>query len=293
MASIGTAAIAGPLAGASAQGVARESKGGPDKTSKLLQEQPLWLWRKSDVSEVSRSSARVRPAKPSWPRRCCLPPARLTRQGRPDDGTAAMDFEPEELHRKVSISSAFHHLQLEKGRGHRRRYCPATSAFLPDTFATMRAVDGVVFAGDGRRRPEGRIGKNLGGDERLGLPRIAFVSRLDRERTSFDARDGGPRESARRHPVALTLPIGAELTFNGVIDVLAMKALIYSDTSGKPREEALNARAEGTRGNARARDCARPSPRPTTRCSRNISTRAVLEDDDCAPRCAPPPSPAR
>ena len=41
-------------------------------------------------------------------------------------------------------------------------------------------------------------------------------------------------------PVALTLPIGDELTFNGVIDVLAMKALIYADASGKPKEEELN-----------------------------------------------------
>ena len=38
----------------------------------------------------------------------------LSRQGRPDDGTAAMDFEPEELHRKISISSAFHHLNWKK-----------------------------------------------------------------------------------------------------------------------------------------------------------------------------------
>ena len=56
-------------------------------------------------------------------------------------------------------------------------------------------------------------------------------------------------KSLDAHPVALTLPIGAELTFNGVIDVLAMKALIYADASGKPREEALSAEQKDARGN--------------------------------------------
>ena len=44
--------------------------------------------------------------------------------------------------------------------------------------------------------------------------------------------------------VALTIPIGEELGFKGVVDVLAMKALTYADTSGKFREEELSARAE-------------------------------------------------
>ena len=62
----------------------------------------------------------------------------------------------------------------------------------------MRAVDGVVFvvtAGGDLKVESEKIWAEM---NRLGLPRIAFVSRLDRERTSFDARDGGSREDARR-----------------------------------------------------------------------------------------------
>src|SRR6202035_1687407 len=68
----------------------------------------------------------------------------LSRLGRTDDGTSAMDFEPEELHRKISISSAFHHYNWKKDEVIVAD-TPGYQAFLPDSFATMRAIDGVVF----------------------------------------------------------------------------------------------------------------------------------------------------
>src|SRR5260370_29913195 len=77
--------------------------------------------------------------------------------------------------------------------------------------------------------------------EDLKLPRIAFVSRLDRERTSFDAAMKDLEKVLGARAVALTIPIGEELGFKGVVDVLAMKALTYADTSGKFKEEELSA----------------------------------------------------
>src|SRR5260370_17695037 len=62
-------------------------------------------------------------------------------------------------------------------------------------------------------------------------------------------------KSVQSHPVALTLPIGSELTFNGVIDVLAMKALIYADANGRPREEALTDEQKTRAEVARTRLC--------------------------------------
>lgn len=178
----------------------------------------------------------------------------LTRQGRPDDGTAAMDFEPEELHRKISISSAFHHYNWKKDEV-LVADTPGYQAFLPDSFATMRAVDSLVFvatAGGDLKVESEKIWAEM---NELGLPRIAFVSRLDRERNNFDHAMADLEKSLDAHPVALTLPIGAELTFNGVIDVLAMKALIYADASGKPKEEALSAEQKERAETARTRLC--------------------------------------
>jgi elongation factor G len=176
--------------------------------------------------------------------------AMTTRLGRPDDGTALMDFEPEELSRHISISSSFHHLNWKRTEVILAN-TPGYSAFLPDAFATMRAVDGVVFvasAGADLKVESEKIFEQI---NRLGLPRLAFVSRLDRERMNFDAAMSDLEKVLAAKPIALTLPIGAEAAFNGVIDVLAMKALTYADSSGKAREEELSGelrtRAEAAR----------------------------------------------
>ncbi len=178
----------------------------------------------------------------------------VTRLGRPDDSTATMDFEPEELSRHVSISSSFHHYNWKRNEVIFSD-TPGYSAFLPDSFTTMRAVDAVVFlatpGGDLKVESE-KIWEEIG---RLGLPRIAFVSRLDRERTSFDAAMADLEKALEAHPVALTIPIGEEAGFNGVVDLLAMKALIYGDTSGKHKEEELSGDLKTRAEAARTRLC--------------------------------------
>ncbi len=160
----------------------------------------------------------------------------VSRLGRPDDGSAVMDFESEEISRHVSISSAFHHLNWKKTEVILAD-TPGYSAFLPDCFSTLHAVDGVVMLltpGSDIKVESEKIWEATG---ELGLPRIAFVSRLDRERTSFDAALADLQKILGGKPAVLTLPIGAELGFKGVIDVLAMKALTYADASGRAKEE--------------------------------------------------------
>src|ERR1700689_4333991 len=162
-----------------------------------------------------------------------------TRLGRPDDGTSVLDFEPEELNHKASINSAFHHLNWKKNEiliGD----TPGYAAFLVDSINALQAVDAIVFVatpgGDLKVESE----KIWQAAEALGLPRIAFVSRLDRERTKFENALADLDKVLEAKPVVIALPIGDELAFNGIIDVLRMKALMYVDnTSGKPKEEDL------------------------------------------------------
>jgi elongation factor G len=202
----------------------------------------------------------------------------LTRQGRPDDGTAAMDFEPEEIHRKISIGSAFHHYTWKKDEVILAD-TPGFQAFLPDAFATMRAVDSLVFvatAGGDLKVESEKIWAEM---NRLGLPRIAFVSRLDRERASFDHAMADLEKTLAANPVALTLPIGAEQAFNGVIDVLAMKALIYTDPNGKPKEEALTAEQKTRAEAARTRLCEAVAETDDALLEKYLD-KGVLEDDE-------------
>src|SRR5271170_1015047 len=96
-----------------------------------------------------------------------------TRLGRPDDGTAQMDFEPEELARHISISSSFHHLNWKKTEVILAN-TPGYNAFLPESFATMRAVDGVVFVATAGSELKVESEKLFDELNRLGLPRIGF-----------------------------------------------------------------------------------------------------------------------
>jgi elongation factor G len=170
--------------------------------------------------------------------------------GRPDDGSAVMDFEPEEVARHISISSSFHHLNWKKTEAIVAN-TPGYTAFLPECFNTMRAVDGVVFVASAGADLKVEAEKIFDEIKRLDLPRIAFVSRLERERMNFAAALNDLEKTLEAKPVVLTLPIGEEAGFNGVIDVLAMKALTYADANGKAREEELSgdlrARAEEAR----------------------------------------------
>ena len=177
-----------------------------------------------------------------------------TRLGRPDDGTALMDFEPEELSRKVSISSAFHHLNWKRNEIILSD-TPGYSAFLPDSFTTMRVVDGLIFvvSPGGDLKVESEKLWDLANE--LGLPRIAFVSRLDRERTKFESAMADLEKALGAKPAPLTLPIGEELAFSGVIDLINMKALTYADNSGKAREEELSGDQKKLAEEARTKLC--------------------------------------
>jgi elongation factor G len=163
------------------------------------------------------------------------------RLGRVDDGSAVMDYEPEELKRHTSISSSFHHLAWKK---HRVNLIdtPGDDNFLSDTRMSLQAADGVVVvldAVDGVKAPTEKVWAFA---DELSLPRLLFVNRLDRERADFEGVVKEVRDIFKAKVVPLCLPIGAESSFRGVVDLLRMKALIYqADGSGKFKEEDIPA----------------------------------------------------
>src|SRR5260370_26276261 len=120
------------------------------------------------------------------------------RVGRADDGSAAMDFEPEETKHHISISSAFNHLNWKKTEVIFAD-TPGYTAFLPETLTTLRAVDGVVMLLSPGADTKIESEKIWAATEDLKLPRIAFVSRLDSGPPTFYApiKDHGTHLGAR------------------------------------------------------------------------------------------------
>src|SRR5215469_15736695 len=162
----------------------------------------------------------------------------VTRLGRPDDGTAVMDFEPEELSRHESISSAFHHLEWKRNTVILAD-TPGYAAFLPDAFNTLHAVDGLVLVVSPGADMKVETEKIWEAAQAANLPAVAFVSRLDRENTKFDNALADLTALGAR-PAPLTLPIGTDNALAGVIDLVNMRAVRYTDTGGKAREEDLS-----------------------------------------------------
>ena len=163
----------------------------------------------------------------------------IDRLGRVDDGSSTMDFEPEEVKRKISITSALDHCEW-KGHSIHIVDTPGYGNFIADTRACMRALDCAVVilsAISGVKAQTEEIWKWANEFE---IPRIAFVNKMDRERASFLRAIDDMEKTLGARGVAIQMPIGVEADFQGVIDLITMKACFYAkDGSGKCTEGAI------------------------------------------------------
>jgi elongation factor G len=162
------------------------------------------------------------------------------RMGRVADGSSLLDFEPEEIDRKISISAAIAYYEWDK---HRVDLVdtPGDANFIFDAKACMRVVEGgivVIGANSGVKVQTEAVWAEA---DALKLPRLIFISKMDVERARFaETLDDIRERLSSPQPLPLQLPIGKEKDFTGVIDLLGNKAYIYEgDATGKYREEAI------------------------------------------------------
>jgi len=163
------------------------------------------------------------------------------RLGRVDDGTAVMDFEPEEIKRSLSISSSFNHLEWEK---HKINIVdtPGDANFVIDTKNSLQAVDGAVVVVDAISGVEVTTEKVWDYANQFNLPRVFFVSKMDRERANYAQTLTDIQKILTSKAVSLNLPIGAEDSFAGVVDLLSQKAFYFDgNQSGRFTEKELPA----------------------------------------------------
>lgn len=174
----------------------------------------------------------------------------VSRLGRVDEGTSNFDFEPEEVRRKISLSTAIFHFAWKKHSLHLLDM-PGYSNFLADTILALRACTGVIFVlAPAAREIRVEAEKVWARAQELGIPVIAFVTRMDRENANFQAALEDLKKVLGAKPVPLQLPLGSAETFRGVIDLLSMKALVAAGENGM-REEPLPAALEDEAKNAR------------------------------------------
>ncbi len=155
------------------------------------------------------------------------------RLGSVDDGNSIMDYEPEEIKRKITISSSIAYVEYNK---HLINIVdtPGYANFIEDTKNCMKAVGGAVFivsAVSGVKVQTEILWKLA---DEFQIPKIIFINKLDRERANFERAVGDIEKILGVKPLILQIPIGSEENFKGVIDILEEKAYIYEDNqSGK------------------------------------------------------------
>lgn len=157
----------------------------------------------------------------------------INRQGTVEQGTTVADHDEDEKKRQMSISASLCNLEW-RDRHINLLDTPGDPSFHADTIASLRVVEGAIVAVNstvGVEVQHERLWKHC---EDNNVSRLVFVNMMDRERADFLAAVEQLSESFGSGAVAAQLPIGSEDKFEGVVDLLTLKAWRYKD--GKPVE---------------------------------------------------------
>ncbi|NEC29013.1 elongation factor G [Streptomyces sp. SID8111] len=158
------------------------------------------------------------------------------RRGEVHDGTTVTDFDPQERDRGITIFSAAVSCAWQ---GHRINLIdtPGHVDFADEVERSLRVLDGAVAVFDAVAGVEPQSEAVWRQADRHGVPRIAFVNKMDRPGARLDDAVASLRERLHPAPLAVQFPIGAEDTFTGVVDLLRMRALTWTD-EGEARDPA-------------------------------------------------------
>ncbi len=170
------------------------------------------------------------------------------RLGRIESGNTVTDYEPEEIERKISISSA---IAFCEWNDHRVNIIdtPGYISFLEDTQGCLSIADGAVVLISALSGVKAETEKIWQYACKYEIPRIVFVNKMDRENANFDRALGESEKAFESSVIPLNIPIGSGENFTGLIDVINMKAIKFSNNSPKEEEipEELRSSAEGYR----------------------------------------------
>lgn len=161
---------------------------------------------------------------------------KVHRMGEVHDGAATMDWMIQEQERGITITSAattcmWHDCQINIID------TPGHVDFTVEVERSLRVLDGAVavFCSVGGVEPQSETVWRQA--DKYGVPRIAFINKMDRIGADFYRAVDMIRTRLGANPVPLQLPIGSEDKFAGVIDLLANEAIIYKDDLGTQEEE--------------------------------------------------------
>ncbi len=160
---------------------------------------------------------------------------RVHKVGETHDGGATMDWMVQEQERGITITSA---ATTCHWKGHRINIIdtPGHVDFTVEVERSLRILDGAVatFCAKGGVEPQSETVWRQA--DKYKVPRIAYVNKMDINGANFENAIEMMRERLHTNALPITLPIGKEDTFKGIVDVITKKATIYKDEMGKDTE---------------------------------------------------------
>ena len=153
---------------------------------------------------------------------------RTHRIGEVHEGTATMDWMEQEQERGITITSAATtcfwrdvRINIIDTPGH--------VDFTAEVERSLRVLDGAVAVFDAVHGVQPQSEKVWRQADKYGVPRICFINKIDKMGADFEHAVDTIRKRLNAKPIAIQIPIGQEDKFKGVVDLLAMKAIIWKD----------------------------------------------------------------
>ncbi|MDR3627238.1 MAG: elongation factor G [Ignavibacteriaceae bacterium] len=156
----------------------------------------------------------------------------INRIGNIAEGTTTSDYSPNEIEKKISISSSLLHLEWNNVKINILD-TPGYSDFQGDVKAALRVADTSVMI---LKSAEGvEVGSENAAhfSEELNLPMSVLINKVDNEHSDFNKTLQQVKDRISNNAIVLTFPVNEGLSFNTVVDVLSMKAYQYGDAGSK------------------------------------------------------------
>src|SRR6266850_4816035 len=173
-----------------------------------------------------------------------------TRHGKVEEGSASLDFSPEEVHRRISISLAIAPLEWRDTKINVID-TPGYADFVGDMVAGLRVADAAVFCIKGSAGIE--AGSEMVWDrvEERNCPVLCLVTQMEKEHASFSKAIEGASGRLGKRFVPLAWPIGEADKFRGIVDLVSMKGYLF-EKDGSSKEAPIPAEVEAQAQKARS-----------------------------------------
>jgi elongation factor G len=161
---------------------------------------------------------------------------RIRKVGGVDEGTTAMDWMPQEKERGITITAA---ATTAYWRDHQVNIIdtPGHVDFTAEVERSLRVLDGGIVVLDAVAGVQSQSETVWRQADTYKVPRIAFVNKMDRVGASYTRTIESMRRRLKANPVAVQIPIGEEDAFQGVIDLIGGRAIVYPN--GKQYDEVI------------------------------------------------------